>query len=148
MQAVEVADATRARKRSNRIRLDGAIVVPPGLARVTRAREIAALALAVAAAATALPQAGWNAAAHFSLVEALADGTPRIDEHLNQGGDIAYVDGHFYAAKSPGLAVFSLPLYLVLHAADEFPPKQPASSGPPARRPCPSGRSGGSTGLC
>jgi hypothetical protein len=104
---------------------------------VTRLREIAALALVVAAAATALPQAGWNAAAHFSLVEALADGTPRIDHHLNQSGDIAYVDGHFYAAKSPGLAVFSLPLYLVLQAADGFPPKQPASSGPPGAQAVP-----------
>ena len=104
---------------------------------MARAREIAALALVVAAAATALPQAGWNAAAHVSLVEALADGTPRIDHHLNQSGDIAWIDGHFYAAKSPGLAVISLPLYLVLDAFDGFPPKQEASSGPPGAQAVP-----------
>lgn len=104
---------------------------------MTRAREIVALALVVAAAATALPQAGWNAAAHFSLVEALADGTPRIDDHLNQSGDIAWIDGHFYAAKSPGLAVISLPLYLVLDALDAFPPKQKSTSGPPGAQAVP-----------
>jgi hypothetical protein len=104
---------------------------------MTRAREIAALALVVAAAATALPQAGWNAAAHFALVEALADGTPRIDDHLNQSGDIAWIDGHFYAAKSPGLAVISLPLYLVLEAFDAFPAKQETTSGPPGAQAVP-----------
>jgi hypothetical protein len=104
---------------------------------VARAREIAALALVVAAAATALPQAGWNAGAHFALLESLADGTPRIDDHLNQSGDIAWIDGHFYAAKSPGLAVISLPLYLVLDAFDGFPPKQEASSGPPGAQAVP-----------
>jgi hypothetical protein len=104
---------------------------------VARAREIAALALVVAAAATALPQAGWNAAAHFALVEALADGTPQIDHHLNQSGDIAWIDGHFYAAKSPGLAVISLPLYLVLDAFDAIPPRQETTSGPPGAQAVP-----------
>jgi hypothetical protein len=104
---------------------------------VARAREIAALALVVAAAATALPQGGWNAGAHFALLESLADGTPRIDDHLNQSGDIAWIDGHFYAAKSPGLAVISLPLYLVLDGLDAFPPKQEASSGPPGAQAVP-----------
>jgi len=52
-------------------------------------REVAALALVVTAAATVLPEAGWNATAHYALVESLADGTPRIDRHLNQGGDLA-----------------------------------------------------------
>ena len=68
------------------------------LPRVRTVREVAALALVVVAAATVLPEAGWNATAHYALVESLADGTPRIDGHLNQGGDVAWVDGHFYAA--------------------------------------------------
>jgi hypothetical protein len=98
---------------------------------VARLREIVALALVAVAAATQLPQAGWNAGAHYALVESLADGTPSIDGHLNQSGDIAYVDGHYYAAKSPGLAVFSLPLYLAYDAAGVIPAKQEANSGPP-----------------
>jgi len=59
------------------------------------------------------------------------DGSPSIDRHLNQSGDIAYVDGHYYAAKSPGLATFSLPLYLAYRFAGVVP-KEPATKyGPP-----------------
>ena len=82
------------------------------------------MALVAVAAATVLPEAGWNATSHYALVESLADGTPRIDGHLNQGGDIAWVDGHFYAAKSPGLAFASLPLYVTLDAVGAVPTKE------------------------
>ena len=74
--------------------------------RVPRVRELLAIALVAVAAATQIPYPGWNAGAHYALVRSLVDGTPRIDKHLNQSGDIAWVDGHFYAAKSPGLAFF------------------------------------------
>ena len=97
-------------------------------------REVAALALVAVAAATVLPEAGWNATAHYALVESLADGTPRIDGHLNQGGDVAWVDGHFYAAKSPGLALASLPLYATLDAVGAVPTKEVATQGPPGAR--------------
>jgi hypothetical protein len=86
------------------------------------------------AAATQRPLTGWNAGAHYALVQSLADGTPRIDHHLNQSGDIAYVDGHYYAAKSPGLAVLSLPLYLAFDAAGSVTPTSPTSLGPPGAR--------------
>ena len=79
------------------------------------------MALVGVAAATVLPEAGWNASAHYALVQSLADGTPRIDSHLNQGGDVAWVNGHFYAAKMPGLAFASLPLYATLDAVGAVP---------------------------
>jgi hypothetical protein len=101
---------------------------------VPRLREIVVLALVALAAASVLPQDGWNATAHYSLVESLADGTPRIDDHLNQGGDIAWVDGHFYAAKSPGLALGSLPLYAALDGVDAVPAKEDTTLGPPGAR--------------
>jgi len=105
------------------------------LPRLRAVREVAALALVAVAAATVLPEAGWNATAHYALVESLADGTPRIDGNLNQGGDIAWVDGHFYAAKSPGLAFASLPLYATLDAVGAVPEKGAvASQGPPGAR--------------
>ena len=114
-----------------------------------RVRRRGARSLRARVAGRGLPQAGWNAGAHFALVESLADGTPRIDDHLNQSGDIAWIDGHFYAAKSPGLAVISLPLYLVLDGLDALPPKQEASPrASRARKLCPSAPSGGSTGWC
>ncbi len=97
-------------------------------------REIVALTLVAVAAATQLPTAAWNAGAHYALVRSLADGTPRIDDHLNQSGDIAYVDGHFYAAKSPGLAFLSLPAYAAFVAADAVPATYVTGQGPPGAR--------------
>ena len=101
---------------------------------MTRALEIAALALVAIAAATQHPLTGWNAGAHYALVQSLADGTPRIDHHLNQSGDIAYVDGHYYAAKSPGLAVLSLPVYAAFDATGSVTPTSATTLGPPGAR--------------
>src|SRR6476646_2790842 len=95
----------------------------------TRTRELLALALLTTAIATQMPLAGWNGGAHYALVQSLADGTPRIDKHLNQSGDIAWVGGHYYAAKSPGLAFFSLPVYLAFDAAHALAPIDQGSQG-------------------
>jgi hypothetical protein len=64
---------------------------------------------------------GWNQTAHFALVKSLADGAPSIDRYQWETGDKSYTDGHFYTAKAPGLALFSLPTYELLKAfgADE-----------------------------
>ena len=91
---------------------------------------IAAIVLVAIAAGSRVPESGWNGEAHFALVQSLADGTPRIDDHLNQSGDIAYVDGHYYAAKAPGLAMFSLPAYALAKALGAIPLGSPTS--PPA----------------
>jgi hypothetical protein len=88
---------------------------------------IAAIVLVAIAAGLRVPESGWNGEAHFALVQSLADGTPRIDDHLNQSGDIAYVDGHYYAAKAPGLAMLSLPAYLVADAFGAIPLGAPTS---------------------
>jgi hypothetical protein len=88
---------------------------------------ITAIVLVALAAALRVPESGWNGEAHFALVQSLADGTPRIDEHLNQSGDIAYVDGHYYAAKAPGLAMFSLPAYALADALGAIPVGAPTS---------------------
>lgn len=98
---------------------------------MTRAREMIALALVAFAAGTQLPLTGWNAGAHYALVQSLADGTPRIDKHLNQSGDVAWFHEHYYAAKSPGLAVLTLPVYLAFDAADSVPAPRPTTLGPP-----------------
>ena len=96
---------------------------------------IAAIVLVAIAAASRTPDGGgWNGAAHFALVQSLADGTPSIDDHLNQSGDIAYVDGHFYAAKAPGLAMFSLPSYAVAKGLGAIPLGSPTSPPPGAHR--------------
>lgn len=93
---------------------------------------IAAIVLVAIAAGLRVPEDGWNGEAHFALVQSLADGTPRIDDHLNQSGDIAYVDGHYYAAKAPGLAMFSLPSYALAKALGAIPLGSPTSPPPGA----------------
>jgi hypothetical protein len=112
----------------------GPKAAPPGRIRIL---EIGALALVALSAATQLPQAGWNAAAHFALIESLADGTPQIDAHLNQSGDIAWVDGHYYAAKSPGLAFYALPWFLAVEKLGVIPAKYDTTAGPPGARAAP-----------
>ena len=94
-----------------------------------------ALGLVALAAASRIPPAdGWNGTAHFALVQSLADGSPRIDGRLNQSGDISYVDGHFYAAKAPGLAMASLPAYAVASGLGAIPLGSPTSPPPGAHR--------------
>jgi hypothetical protein len=70
---------------------------------------------------------GWNQGAHYALVRALANGTPYVDRtrfEVGKGGmaddgtgDLSFIDGHYYAAKAPGLAFAVLPPYLLLKAA-------------------------------
>ena len=59
---------------------------------------------------------GWAQQAHFAEVRALASGRAEIDRWHWETGDKAWIDGHFYSVKSPGLAVLSLPFYAVIDA--------------------------------
>jgi hypothetical protein len=97
-------------------------------------RGTLALLTLVVAAAIQMPDSGWNAAAHYALTQSLASGTPRIDRHLNQSGDIAWSGGHYYAAKSPGLAFVSVPAYWAFDALGQVPPTDPGGGGPPGSR--------------
>jgi hypothetical protein len=68
----------------------------------------------------------WNQNAHYALVRALADGSPNIDRSLYEmrdtTGDIAFFNGHRYAAKAPGLAFWTVPAFLALEAAGDAKP--------------------------
>jgi hypothetical protein len=77
-------------------------------------------ALAVAYAVVVQP-VGCNQSAHYALVQALGDGTPRIDRYHQETCDKSYVDGHYYAAKAPGLALVTEPWYLLLDAVGAVP---------------------------
>ena len=74
---------------------------------------VAALALTFAYAWPMQPT-GWNASAHLALVRSLGDGTATIDKYRSETGDVGWYEGHYYAAKAPGLALYSLPPWLVL----------------------------------
>jgi hypothetical protein len=83
-----------------------------------RGWTIVALGALVFAYAFLIQPTGDNQKAHYALVRALAEGRPYVDEvrtnpHLRTI-DVTEHDGHVYAAKSPGYAMFSLPAYVVL----------------------------------
>jgi hypothetical protein len=59
---------------------------------------------------------GWTQSSVYAQVRGLASGTTRIDRWQWETGDKAWVDGHFYSVKAPGLAALSLPAYLGLDA--------------------------------
>ena len=92
--------------------------------RVSRGLELAAIAALVFAYAYLIQPTGENQEAHYALTRSLADGKPYIDDYAQ--GELATVDstqfeGHRYAAKAPGLAAFSVPVYVVLEAAGVDP---------------------------
>jgi hypothetical protein len=85
----------------------------------TRKRLLALSALVFAFAILIQP-AGDNEKSHYVLVRALAAGRPYVDEVRTNPNlrtiDVTTFHGHLYAAKSPGLAIVSVPPYLLLKA--------------------------------
>ncbi len=79
-----------------------------------RAALVMVLVSLAIAAAVVVQASGPNQAAHYALVRALASGTAEIDP--TETIDASYVDGRYYAAKAPGLAMFTLPWHLALSA--------------------------------
>jgi hypothetical protein len=59
---------------------------------------------------------GWTQLSQYAQVRALAAGGPQIDRWHWQTKDKAWIDGHFYSVKAPGLAALTLPAYLGLDA--------------------------------
>lgn len=81
----------------------------------------ALVAIAAVCCAFAWPMQGRSLGelSNYALVKALASGTPRIDETRFQVGDLPAGDfrtfrGHTYSDKAPGLALGTVPAYLVL----------------------------------
>jgi hypothetical protein len=56
-------------------------------------------------------QVGWAQLAHFDQVQAFDKGQTQIDQWHWNTNDKAWVDGHFYSVKSPGMAAISTPFY-------------------------------------
>ena len=88
------------------------------MAEPVRARPgLAAIACLGIAWGLVMHTMGWAQLAHFAQVRALADGRASIDPWHWQTKDKAWVDGHFYSVKAPGLPLLTLPEYLALDAA-------------------------------
>jgi hypothetical protein len=61
---------------------------------------------------------GWNQNSRFDLVRAIVERhTLRTDAYYQDTEDRAYVHGHYYSDKAPGLAFFSLPFALIARPA-------------------------------
>ena len=61
-------------------------------------------------------QMGWAQMAHYDQVQAFAKGQTQIDQWHWDTNDKAWVDGHFYSVKSPGMAALTTPLFKGIEA--------------------------------
>jgi hypothetical protein len=82
-----------------------------------RRAGILSIVVLVVGSALLLQAFGFNQGAHYSLVKALAHGTPRIDDFQAYSGDESWYHGHYFSNKAPGVAFLCLPFYLLLKAA-------------------------------
>src|SRR5579875_1716928 len=82
----------------------------------SRRTALVALGLLAVAYATLLESYSWNQTATFDLIKALSHGHLSIDPYQQNTGDKAFYHGHWYSARAPGVAMFSLPFYLLLKA--------------------------------
>jgi hypothetical protein len=76
---------------------------------------LAAILLVGLASASMIQSFSWNQTSHYDLIRTLYDGKTTIDQYQANTGDKAYYKGHYYSARAPGLALFSLPFYETLN---------------------------------
>ena len=95
--------------------------------RSRRLLSTASLLVLALAWASLMQQPGPNQNAHLATVTALSRGESNIDRYRNWTRDTSYVDGHYYAAKAPGLDLLTLPWYLVLDKSGLLVEGSPAS---------------------
>jgi hypothetical protein len=94
---------------------------------------LVALVLVGLSYATLIQSFSWNQTSHYDLIRSLDKDHTTIDLYQQNTGDKAYYKGHFYSARAPGLALFSLPFYDALKSlgAESFtdnhvaPPNHP-----------------------
>ena len=80
-----------------------------------RARlALGAILLAGLAAGVMIENWSANQSSHYDLIRALDDGRTRIDSGPYPTIDRALFKGHYYSARAPGLALYSLPFYELL----------------------------------
>jgi hypothetical protein len=86
----------------------------------SRRVRLALTAVLLAGLASAVMLQNWsdNQSSHYDLIRALDAGRTTIDQGPYQTKDKAFYKGHYYSARAPGLAIYSLPFYLVLKAVD------------------------------
>jgi hypothetical protein len=83
-----------------------------------RSRHLALAAILMVGLASATLLQNWsdNQSSHYDLIRALDAGRTTIDYGPYPTKDKAFYGGHWYSARAPGLAFYSLPFYEVLTA--------------------------------
>jgi hypothetical protein len=76
---------------------------------------LAAILLVGLAYATMIQSFSWNQTSHYDLIRSLNQDKTTIDRYQENTGDKAFYKGHWYSARAPGLALFSLPFYDALN---------------------------------
>jgi hypothetical protein len=76
---------------------------------------LAAILLVGLSYATMIQSFSWNQTSHYDLIRALNQDGTTIDRYQENTGDKAYYKGHWYSARAPGMALFSLPFYDALN---------------------------------
>jgi len=66
--------------------------------------------------ATLIPNFSWNQTSHYDLLRAIYHGAVTIDPYQANTGDKVLYRGHWYSARAPGLALYTLPWYSALEA--------------------------------
>ena len=92
---------------------------PPRVGRglLTKKRlALAAILLVGLSYATMIQSFSWNQTSHYDLIRSLDQDKTTIDSYQVNTGDKAFYKGHWYSARAPGLALYSLPFYDLLKA--------------------------------
>jgi hypothetical protein len=95
--------------------------------RLLSRRTLVVVALVAVAGAWLIQTPGANQAAHYVSIQSLASGHHNVDRLARDASDLAWTDGHYHAAKSPGLDLLLAPVTLALRGAgvkfDNAPPE-------------------------
>jgi hypothetical protein len=75
---------------------------------------LAAILLVGLASVVMIQSFSWNQTSHYDLIRALNDEETTIDRYQANTGDKVVYHGHYYSARAPGLALFSMPFYDLL----------------------------------
>jgi hypothetical protein len=79
---------------------------------------LAAILLVGIAYATMIQSFSWNQTSHYDLIRSLDQDKTTIDQYQGNTNDKAEYKNHWYSARAPGLALYSLPFYDALKAVN------------------------------
>ena len=118
MQAGEAPSATSTAAEGETAPQPGASRARRGLLPRTRPGRLALLAILFAGLTSGLMLQNWsdNQSSHYDLIRAIDAGRTTIDTGPYPTKDRAFYRGHWYSARAPGLAIFSLPFYETINA--------------------------------